>query len=217
MDHGSMPQESRSVDSSVVLILAVVLCPTAAFADAIFPSLLLVWPITILLFIPVVLIETAYARWQMPVGFWKLLRVTAASNLISAIAGLPIAQLLSTALKYLLEAIRFRDVAALRAQAPNLISAKPLSPHDTGTMMWLGLYPRWIMLVSAVVMVGICYVISWWIEGAWLRRYIKRTAPELTDQCTRVARNANALSYVFLLGIVIWVLVSLWPSGVLNY
>lgn len=208
-----MPQETRSViGSSIVLILVFVLCPTAALADAIFPSLVLVWPITILLFIPVVLIEAAYTRWQMPVGFWKLVRVTAVSNLISAIAGLPIAHLLSTALKYLLETIRFRNVAALRAQAPELLSAKPLSPHDTGTLIWLGLYPRWIMLVSAVVMVGICYVVSWWIEGAWLRRYIKRDVPELADRCMSIARNANVLSYMFLLVVVVWVLVALWPN-----
>lgn len=211
-----MPQNAKTVDSSIMMILAVVLCPTAALADALFPTLYVVWPITIFLFVPVVLIEAAYARWQMPVGFWKLVRVTAVSNLISAIAGLPIAQLLSMSLEYLLEAVRFRDVVALRAQAPDLISAKPLGPHDTGTLIWLGLYPRWIMLVSAVVMVGICYGVSWWIEGAWLRRYIKRTAPELAGKCMTVARNANALSYAFLLVFVIWALERLWPSGLLR-
>ena len=50
-------------------------------------------------------------------------------------------------------------------------------------------------------MVGICYVVSWWIEGAWLRRYIKRDVPELADRCMSVARNANVLSYVFLLAV----------------
>ena len=200
---------------NAILLLIALFLPTSVFADAIFPSLVLVWPIAILLFIPVVLIETSYAKPRLGRGFWEVARVTTVANLISAIAGLPIAHLLSSGLKFCLESIRFSDVNALRDQATQLqlVGPSKLGPHDTMTLMWLGLYPRWIMITSAVAMMVVCYFVSWWIEGKWLRRHILRSEPSLADKCMDVAKTANLLSYAFLTVVVIWALLAIWPSG----
>ncbi len=208
--------QSRVVSSrNVILLLIALLIPTAAHADALFPSLVLVWPITILLFIPVVLIEAVYAQKRLGAGFWKITGVTAVANLISAIAGLPIASLLAAGLKYSLETLRFRDIGALRAKAAQMGELYPerLSPHNNLALISLGIYPKWIMIVSAVAMIVVCYLVSWWIEGKWLKRYIKRTMSESADQCMNVARNANLLSYAFLTLAVVWALLYIWPQG----
>jgi hypothetical protein len=201
---------------SATLLLIALFVPSAAYADAILPSLVLVWPITIFLFIPIVLIEAVYARMRLGTGFWKITGVTAVANLLSTIAGLPIASVFAGLLKYALEALRFRDIGALRAKAVQLGEVFPerLSPHDNLGLMSLGIYPRWIMIVSAVAMMAVCFLVSWWIEGKWLQRHIKRTMPASADRCMNIARNANLLSYAFLTVVVVWALLYIWPQGV---
>jgi hypothetical protein len=200
---------------SAVLLFIVLFVPTAAYADAILPSLALVWPITILLFIPIVLIEAVYARWRLEAGFWKITGVTAVANLLSTIAGLPIASVFAAGLEYSLEAVRFWDVGALRARAEQLgdISPERLGPHNNLALISLGIYPKWIMIVSAVAMMVVCYLVSWWVEGKWLQRYIKRTMPASANQCMNIAKNANLLSYAFLTVVVVWALLYVWPSS----
>lgn len=80
--------------------------------------------------------------------------------------------------------------------------------------MWLGLYPHWILLLSAAAMLIVCFVISWWVESRWVIRYMRKTRGRVEIDCSRVARNANLLSYAFLSVAVFFVLVSLWPESI---
>jgi hypothetical protein len=157
--------------SNALFLLAFFLFPSTALADAILPSLVLVWPIMALLFIPIVVIESLYAKTRLRIGFWEITRITTVSNFLSTIAGLPVAHLLSAGLKYALESLRFRNVSALRTEASalHLVDPSRLGLHDTMALMWLGLYPRWIMIVSASAMMIVCFLVSWWIEGKWLQ------------------------------------------------
>ena len=188
----------------------------APYADAIFPTLFLAWPITILLLLPVILIETIYARKRLRMSFWEASRVVGVANVLSALAGLPLATGFAIGLKYILESVYFRDTAALRARASALQLTQPerLRVHDTMALMWLGLYPRWIMLVSAVVMMVLCFLVSWWVEGRWISRHIGRTVPNVVERCSEVVRNANILSYVFLTAVFLLALISLWPKAI---
>ena len=192
--------------------------PPAPYADAIFPTLFLAWPITILLLLPVILIEAVYARNRLRISFWESSRVVGVANVLSALAGLPLATGFALGLKYVLESVYFRDTAALRARASALQLTQPerLRIHDTMTLMWLGLYPRWIMLVSAVVMMVLCFLVSWWVEGKWISRHIRRTVPNLVERCSDVVRNANLLSYAFLTAAFLFALISLCPKPCFN-
>jgi hypothetical protein len=148
--------------------------------------------------------------------FWESVRVLGIANLLSAIAGLPLASLFSAGLKYVLESTYFHDLTALRTKATAMGFTNPsgLGTHDTMTLMWLGLYPRWIMLVSAIAMMVVCFLVSWWIEGKWISRHIRGREPNLTEQCSSVARNANFLSYAFLTAVFLFTLFSLWPTSI---
>jgi len=190
----------------------------APYADAIFPSLFLAWPITIVLLLLVILIEALYAGRRLRISLWESARVVGVANLLSAFAGLPIATLLSAGLKYVLESAYFHDQAALRARATALRVIQPerLGAHDSMTLMWLGLYPRWIMLASAAALMIVCFLLSWWLEGKWISRHIRRKNPSLAEQCSIVSRNANLLSYGFLTAVFLFAVLSFWPHGVFD-
>lgn len=202
--------------SNIALLFGVAFIPHLAYGDAILSTLFLIWPITLLLFVPVVLIEAIYAARRLRMGFWESVRVLGVANLFSAIAGLPLAYVFSLGLRYVLESIYFHDLTALRTKAKMLGFTSPsgLGPHDTMTLMWLGVYPRWIMLVSAAAMMVLCFLASWWIEGQWVRRHLRNTDRTLAEQCSAVTRNANLLSYAFLTGVFLYVLIILWPTSV---
>ena len=51
--------------SYLPLVLVIVIFPAAAHADAILPSLVLIWPITILLLIPIVIVEALYSKSRL--------------------------------------------------------------------------------------------------------------------------------------------------------
>lgn len=174
-----MPNRSSFAKVRIaVLLLIALLLPSAARADVVFPALVYVWPIMILIFIPIVLIETLYTWKRLGMGFWKIAWVTTIANLLSSLAGLPIATVIAGGLEYLLESIvRYNS-------------------------------PRWIVIVSAISMMVVCFLVSWWIEGKWLQHYIKRTIPASADRCMTIARNANLLSYAFLTVLVVWTLLS---------
>jgi len=200
--------------SSLSVVALLPLRPFPGYADAIFPTLILAWPITILLLAPVVVIESLYARSRLRVGFWRSVRVVGVANLLSAVAGLPLATAFSWELKYVLESIYFHDAAALKAKLDTMqVTGGPINGHSQSTLIWLGLYPRWIMLASAVTMMALCFFISWWVEGKWILRYVTRTDPDRAGQVWGVARDANLLSYVFLTTIFLLVLLFLWPRG----
>lgn len=207
-----MPQPDRlRLTSNASLLFLVVFIPSIAHANAILPSLALIWPITILLLIPIVLIEALYSRKRLKLGFWESIRVLGVANVLSTIAGLPVANLSASGLKYILESAYFHD--------PNKVfnpMGWELRPHDDIQLMFLGVYPRWILLVSAATMVEICFVISWWIEAKWVLRYLGKQKGATSDgrSCSRVLRNANVLSYSFVMIFSVWVLVMLWRPGV---
>jgi hypothetical protein len=203
--------------SNALLLFLVLLIPSLAHADAILPCLALIWPITILLLIPIVLIEALYSRNRLQLGFWESIRVVGVANVLSSIAGLPIANLFAAGLQYVLESVYFHDINKLHEQATRLLVVEPnrLTRHDYLALHFFGLYPRWILLVSAVTMVVICFLVSWWIEALWVRRYLakKKTPSSERQSCSTVIRNANVLSYVFVLLFSVWALMTLWPSS----
>jgi hypothetical protein len=198
----------------MLVLIFVVLTPVAALADAIFPTLILIWPITALMFIPVVLIEAVYTKHKMALGFWESLGVVGVANILSTIAGLPLATLLSTGLRYGLESLYFRNLSAMTESVRNVVLApSSLKAHDTVSLMVLGLYPRWLMISCAMVLMAVAFLISWWIEGIWLKRYVSERTPSRTSECVLVSRNANLLSYAFLTLNVLWVFWRIWPQG----
>jgi hypothetical protein len=195
------------------LVLAFVLIPSAAHADAILPSLILIWPITILLLIPIIGIEVLYSKPQLGMTGWESIRVVGAANVLSSIAGLPLANLFSAGVQYALESLYFRDPSLLQERAAQMLTGD-VRRHDYMRLVLLGLYPRWILLLSAVTMVSLCFLVSWWVEAKWVQRHLTRTSSAVDNpRVWKTVRNANLLSYGIVLVVVMWLFLKLWPQG----
>lgn len=215
-----MPGPCWLASRSTALIALIALSPTIGYADAILPSLVLIWPITILLLIPIVVVEALYSKSHLGMNFWEAIRVMGVANILSSIVGLPIASLLSVGLQYGLECLYFRDLDKLHQTAVRSgLGLSNLSRHDYAQLVFLGMYPRWIVLVSAVAMLIVCFFVSWWAEAKWVQRYIRRSGRDVSVRdrdIRRTSRNANLLSYGFVILAVLWLLTRLWPNGVIG-
>lgn len=200
---------------TITSLTILVLLPSTARADAILPSLVLIWPITILLLFPIVIVEALYCKPRLGMGLWDSIRVIGTANVLSSIAGLPIANLLSVGVQRMLESVYFRDLTRLQQRAAQF-GATDVKQHDYMRLVLLGLYPRWILLLSAAIMMLLCFLVSWWVEARWIQRRISKdrqiSSVEHID-LWRTVRNANLLSYAIVSGTVIWLFVQIWPAG----
>jgi len=171
-------------------------------ADAILPSLVLVWPITILLLLPIIGVEAKYARSRLNINGGQAFRVFGVANLASMVVGLPIATAVAAAIQKRLQIHLF---GTRQSNFDHWSRSGDVSQLARG----FGQYPRWILIVAAVLMFALCFMISWWVEAAYVKWWIKRRKPDaglVNSQISRVVRNANVLSYVLLAAISIGVL-----------
>ncbi len=191
---------------------------TPVLADAILPSLVLVWPVFILLLIPIVAVEAEYSRRRLKMGRWECIRVLGIANILSSIAGLPLGQIFGAGLQYATEGAYFSNPQRLRGHSPLLDGAfKPINvtKHDYMRLMFLGIYPRWIVLLSAALMLVVCFSVSWWVEAKWVNRYLAKTGRSdeaAGSSVSQTLRNANPLSYGIVALTVLWLLNALWPA-----
>ena len=65
--------------------------PATAYANPVVAPLMVVWPMFLVLIIPIILVERLYARGPLKMGFWRAIRVIGVANLASWLAGIPIA------------------------------------------------------------------------------------------------------------------------------
>lgn len=200
--------------SSVFIVLPVYRTPL--LADAILPSLALVWPAFIMLFIPIVVVEALYARRRLQMHLWECLRVLGTANILSSLAGLPIGYALAAGLRYAAEGVYFRDASRLqRSPLMGVIEPAAVTKHDYLQLTFLGLYPRWILPLSAGAMLVFCFLISLWVEAKWVQRYLKNRGQShepATAAVWATVRNANLLSYGAVTLFVMWLLMWMWPA-----
>jgi hypothetical protein len=171
-------------------------------ADAILPSLVLVWPITILLLLPIIGVEAKYARNRLNLSRGQAFRVFGVANLASTVVGLAIATAVAGAIQ---DRLQIRLFGTRQSNLDQWSRGGDVSQLARG----FGQYPRWTLIVAALLMFALCFMISWWVESAYVKWWIKRRKPDaglVNSQTSRVVRNANVLSYVLLAAISIGVL-----------
>jgi len=171
-------------------------------ADAILPSLVLVWPITIVLLLPVIAVEAKYAQSRLNLSGGQAFRVFGVANVASTVIGLPIATAVATAVQNRMQIRLFGTRQSNLDQWSRGGDAADLARG-------FGQYPRWTVLAAAVLLFGMCFVISWWVETAYVKWWIgrRRVDTELVhSQISRVVRNANVLSYLLVAALSISIL-----------
>jgi hypothetical protein len=162
-------------------------------ADAILPSLIMVWPITLVLLLPIIVVEAIYSRSRLGLSGGQAFRVFGTANLISTVIGFPIAMAVAAAIQNRMQVHLFGTPQA---------NFEQLNRGDVSHLgLAMGQYPRWILLGAAVLMFAMCFAISWWIEAAYVQWWIRRRNLEgaaITPTTSHVVRNANLLSYAML-------------------
>lgn len=175
--------------------------PYPFLGDAILPSLMLVWPITVVLLLPIVAVEAMYSRSGLGLSRGQALRVLGTANVISTLIGFPIAMVIAATIQNRIQ------VRLFGTRQANYDQWNRGDVSHFGRAM--GQYPRWVLLGAAIFMFAMCFVISWGIEAAYVqwwirRRNLQQSAP--TPTISHVVRNANLLSYAMLVVISLCVL-----------
>ena len=198
----SRDMASFQIRSAVVRALStcfVILCAALpARADALLPTVALISPITVFLLIPIIAIEAWYVSRFLKLRFWKAARVMALANVVSTILGIPIT--------FAFSFVQNRAMThAYGSQKANF--DKWMATGDrTARAFSFGHYPGWAFLLSAIVTLIVCFLVSWWIEyivARWRLRDAMAQAQFSRQRVNEAVRNANLISYSLLAMVVL--------------
>ena len=182
----------RQVTLAVAFLIALLVIPVPAHANAGVPVLALVWPVAWLALVPVTLLESLVARRHLALPFSRACSLVLGANLRSTFVGIPLAQ-----------ALAFAVSAAVSAALPGAMAFSPdaLSPLQlvwtaVGLMFVPWIEPRWGIEGIVITFAQIpAFFISVLIEYQYMKH---RFPPEM---CTRVKKwswRANEVSYAVL-------------------
>lgn len=176
---------SRSSIQATLLTVAVLLWPATASANAGLPMLVIVWPVSWLLYFPIVLIEMVVATRVLETGLRQSLRVSAIANLASTLVGIPFAWgaalVLELGLGGALSATD-SEVGTIHAWLLLLLTAPWPGPSTQ----------PWMVLASAIVLCVPFFFASVLAEALVARRLL----PEISSaRIQRWVWRSNMLSY----------------------
>ncbi len=176
--------------------ILVIALPRIAAADAGIPMIAFSYPIVLLLFLPIVLIEAAYIRSKMMTTWRTSLIVAGKANLVTTLLGFPLAWVLM----FLLEMAGWLFLSPLRDNFPHFDVALGSVPGRVllGILSsaWLGPTNSKIAITSAFVFLFVpAFVLSGWIEA---KMVVADLNPDDFHTVKRTVWKANLLSYLFL-------------------
>lgn len=184
------PARSRAATCTAAAVgLGILVLPFPARANAGVPMLLLVWPASWVLFIPIVAIEAWIARRIVAMTIGRSVLATAVANAASTLAGIPLVWALLVLIELLAsgggEALGMSSfwlrVYAVTVQAAWLI------PYESDL--------HWMVPTAAIVLLVPFFFASVFVERL-VFRWFCRAQPELARRWSWVA---NGVSYGFLL------------------
>lgn len=165
---------------------------TTAYANAGVPMIGVIWPMYWILLIPIILIETGYAKRCLPaIPFKKIFWPTTVANIISTLIGIPIVYGVFLLMQmyvipggtgvYGLSDIR-SVILSVTVQAPWLL------PYEKNLF--------WMMPVAIMFLLIPFYFASAWIESFILTKFFNIYFDRALMK--RISWKANQMSYLFL-------------------
>ncbi len=182
----------NNLRSLLMLFLAAI--PSAAFANAGIPMLMLAWPVLWLAFVPVVALEAAHLARSLGQPFANIVAPVAVANLWSTLAGVPIAWAALLAV----EAVVGVSVASLPEHITNS-QALRVAAFPLMTAWIMGSSELEVKAAFVLLMVAFC-VVSAEVE---LRVLAKRLAPVTSQQLRSIVYTFNVASYALLTAIAV--------------
>jgi len=176
-------------------LLALLLFPVHANADAGIPMLPFSYPVILVFIVPVIAIEASYLRARLKTGWRVTLKATAKANVLTMLLGYPLAWLLFLGVELVLWiGLASTGVGDRLQWAPGHTIAKMVIVATSAA--WMGpVQERWAIPFAFVVLLIPSFILSGFVEARLLNRdgWLPCDPP-----CSRAVWQANALSYVFL-------------------
>lgn len=178
-----------------VVVATLLLCPSAAFADAGIPMLPVAYPSIVLFLVPVIALEAAYIRLRLRSSWRNTLIATTKANLLTMLLGYPLTWLLCFVLEiafwFLLDSTGIPNRLPWKygIVGQNVFLA-------VVSAAWLGpVKERWPLLVAFVILLIPSFLLSGFVESRLLdgRNWLKHDSSS-----TSIVWQANVISYVFL-------------------
>jgi hypothetical protein len=181
----------------LLLLLVVLLFPTAAYANTGLPMIALTLPSMVIALIPIILIEAVIYRSFVQVPYRRAVAASAAANVTSTIVGIPLSWLLLFLAQVILGVVLGvilpdSQMNAISATAGALFSGGWISPIFINESYWM------VPFGSAIGIVG-AYPISIWIEQRVAKRFFETSRSVAVRQAVR---TANRTTYGLLLALI---------------
>jgi hypothetical protein len=161
-------------------------------ADAGLPMVAVEYPILLLGFVPIVIVEAVVARRRLGLTSGRSVKAAIVANLVSTVLGFPLLWILLALLQYCLGGTRayglqtwWEKLYAVTIQAPWLI------PYE-GDMRWM------VPLAGAYLLIP-AFFVSVWVERMIYRRFWREIEREKVNRFCWVAHYASYV-VVLLLG-----------------
>lgn len=188
-------QNWRLHSRRALCLIAVLLFPQYAKADAGIPMLPFAYPVILVFLIPVIAIEAVYLRTKLKTNWRVTLAATAKANAVTLVLGYPI----MWCAFFTLELLFWFGIDAtgvdnhLHWSPGHLVSEMAVLAASAA---WMGpVQDRWAIPFAYVILLIPSFIVSGFVES----RLIERRGWLDTDlRCTRAVWLANAFSYVFL-------------------
>jgi len=176
-------------------VLALLLIPCSANADAGVPLLPFAYPAILVFLIPVIAIECIYLHVRLKTGWRTTLFATTKANLITMLIGYLLAWLLFLALELAFwGGLTVTKIGDHLHWAPGHAIAKLIIVATSAA--WMGpIEERWAVPFAYVILLIPSFILSGFVESRLIER---RGWLQSSSLSARTVWQANALSYAFL-------------------
>jgi hypothetical protein len=176
-------------------VVALLLFPVQAKADAGIPMLPFAYPVILLCLIPVIGIEVFYLCARLKTDWRKTLFATAKANLVTMLLGYPLAWILFLGVELVLWlGLSATGIGDRLKWAPGHAIAKMIIVATSAA--WMGpVNEGWAIPFAFVILLIPSFILSGFVESRLLERHgwLHSDFP-----CSRAVWQANAISYAFL-------------------
>lgn len=199
---------------TITIFIGLMSLVSFSYADAGIPMIIFTFPEMLLALIPIVFIEALLYRRFLHSKFKLAIIPSLKSNIVSTIAGIPLA--------WIFHMIAFYPLMAIFApKHNNTIIEKIIAAFFTSAWMWpntswWGNDKAWMMSFAAIIGLIPAYFVSVWIEYKIVQRYFNNLPKNVNLK--RVVWKVNAVTYLLLLtfGIAL-LIISIIKRDVLNW
>jgi len=177
------PTTVRKVKFSSLLVIAVLLSPATAYADAGVPMLPVTYPLILLFLVPVIAIEAFYIQRSLRTQWRNTIIATTVTNTLSMLLGYPLIWILLVSLQF--QSTDFLNQTHSAVFIMILTAAWPTPGYGAD----------WEILAAFVILLIPAFLLSAFVEGILLSRFRWLRSDR---RSTHTVWVANVLSYCFL-------------------